>query len=110
MDDFTLSMTFDVTLSDKASEIIKAEDVYDMNFPDLIIYDENNTVLFCNSGIQFDEFCKEKNLGYNYDTATDEQYIGSGVNTFVSQKDGNHVKVVYNIYTGGDCSYPKSKS
>lgn len=109
MDDFTLSMTFDVTLSDKASEIIKAEDVYDMNFPDLIIYDENNTVLFCNSGIQFDEFCKEKNLGYNYDTATDEQYIGSGVNTFVSQKDGNHVKVVYNIYTGGDCSYPKSK-
>lgn len=109
MDDFTLSMTFDVTLSDKVSEIIKAEDVYDMNFPDLIVYDENNVVLFCNSGIQFDEFCKEKNLGYNYETATNEQYIGSGVNKFVTQKDGNHVKVVYNIYTGGDSSYPKSK-
>ena len=37
-------------------------------------------------------------------------YIGSGVNIIPIEREGNHVKVVYNIYTGGDSHYPKSKT
>ena len=45
MDDFTLSMTFEVTLSDKMKTIITANNVMEMNFPDIVIYDENNRIL-----------------------------------------------------------------
>ena len=37
-----LSMTFDVTLSDDVKEIITASEVKSMNFPDIVLYDENN--------------------------------------------------------------------
>lgn len=38
MDDFTLSMTFEVTLSDKVKDIIKAQDVMEMYFSDIVVY------------------------------------------------------------------------
>ena len=110
MDDFNLSITFDVELSEKTKEIVTAEEVWKFNFPDLIISDENNVVLYCPTGIRYDEFSKERNLGFNYDEALDNgAYIGSGVNIVLIEKEGNHVKVIYNIYTGGGSNYPKSK-
>lgn len=110
MDDFNLSITFDVELSEKAKEIVTAEEVWEFNFPDLVISDENNTVLYCPTGIRYDEFSKEKNLGFDYEKALENgAYIGSGVNIVPIQREGNHVKVVYNIYTGGGSNYPKSK-
>lgn len=110
MDDFNLSITFDVELSEKAKEIVSAEEVWKFNFSDLVISDENNVVLYCPTGIRYDEFSKEKNLGYNYEEALDKgAYIGSGVNVVPVQREGNHVKVIYNIYTGEGNNYPKSK-
>lgn len=110
MDDFNLSITFDVELSEKVKEIVKAEEVWNFNFPDLVISDENNIVLYCPTGIRYDEFSKENQLGLNYNEALDNgKYIGSGVNTIPIQREKNHVKVVYNIYTGGESCYPKSK-
>ena len=111
MDDFNLSITFDVELSEKAKEIVTADEVWEFNFPDLVISDENNIVLYCPSGVKYEEFSKEKNLGLNYEEAMDKKmYIGSGVNIIPVEREGNHVKVVYNIYTGGDSHYPKSKT
>ena len=111
MDDFNLSITFDVELSEKAKEIVTADEVWEFNFPDLVISDENNVVLYCPSGVKYEEFSKEKNLRLNYDEAMDKKmYIGSGVNIILIEREGNHVKVVYNIYTGGDSHYPKSKT
>ena len=111
MDDFNLSITFDVELSDKAKEIVTADEIWKFNFPDLVIYDENNIVLYCQSGIRYEEFSKEKNLGLDYNEAMEQKmYIGSGVNIIPVQREGNHVKVIYNIYTGGDSHYPKSKT
>lgn len=111
MDDFNLSITFDVELSEKAKEIVTADEVWEFNFPDLVISDENNIVLYCPSGVRYEEFSKEKNLGLNYDEAIDKKmYIGSGVNIIPIEREENHVKVVYNIYTGGDSHYPKSKT
>ncbi len=95
MDDFTLSMTFDVTLSEKIKDIITAEEVIEMNFPDLVVYDENNNIL--------NTVCEEDLK------ITPNELVNSGVNIFTSEKNGNTVKVVYNFYTGGESTYPKSK-
>ena len=111
MDDFNLSITFDVELSEKAKELVTADEIWKFNFPDLVISDENNIVLYCQSGVRYEEFSKEKNLGLDYNEAMDQKmYIGSGVNIIPVQREGNHVKVIYNIYTGGDSHYPKSKT
>ena len=110
MDDFNLSITFDVELSEKAKEIVTAEEVWKFNFPDLVISDENNVVLYCPTGTRYDEFSKENNLGLNYDEALENgAWIGSGVNIVPIEREGNHVKVIYNIYTGSGSNYPNSK-
>ena len=110
MDNFKLSMTFDVELSEKAQEIIKAEEVWKFNFPDLIISDENNVVLYCINNKAYDEFSKENNLGYSFSEALDTDMLyGSGVNIVPTQRQNNHVQVIYNIYTGSGANYPKSK-
>lgn len=110
MDDFNLSMTFDVELSEKTKQLFEAENVWEFNFPDLLISDENDIVLYNMYGKGFDEFSQEKNLGYNFEQGLDNgKIIGSGVNIVPIERKGNHVKVVYNIYTGGDTTYPKSK-
>ena len=111
MDDFNLSITFDVELSEKAKKIITADEVWEFNFPDLVISDENNIVLYCPTGVRYNEFSQENNLGLDYNEAMDKNmYIGSGVNIIPVEREGNHVKVVYNIYTGGNSHYPKSKT
>lgn len=109
MDDFTLSITFDVEFSDKIKEMIEPSKMGDMNFPDLVIYDENNVILYCLGGVRLTEFCREHNLGdYNYSTIPDEMFVNSGVNSYIESKNQKSVKMLYNIYTGGDI-YPKSK-
>lgn len=111
MDDFNLSITFDVELSEKAKGIVTADEIWEFNFSDLVISDENNVVLYCPTGVRYNEFSQEHNLGIDYEEALDNgSYIGSGVNIIPVQREGNHVKVVYNIYTGGSSSYPKSKT
>lgn len=102
MDDFTLSMTFEVTLSDKVKDIIKAQDVVEMNFPDIVVYDENDVILNMVYEDTLNKFIQENNK-------QSKEVIGSGVNVFVSEKNENTVKVIYNFYTGGECIYPKSK-
>ena len=102
MDDFTLSMTFEVKLSDKVKDIITAKDVMEMNFPDIVVYDENNNVLNSVYNDYLKKFSEKNNIA-------PKEVIGSGVNIFVSEKNENTVKVIYNFYTGGECVYPKSK-
>ena len=110
MDDFNLSITFDVELSEKVKEMVKTEEVWNFNFPDLVISDENNIILYCPTGIRYEQFSKENNLGTNYEEALDNgTWIGSGVNIVPIERQGNHVKVIYNIYTGEGNNYPKSK-
>ena len=75
MDNFKLSMTFDVELSEKAQKIIKAEEVWKFNFPDLIISDENNIVLYGPNDKAYNQFSKENNLGYNFDEALKNKYV-----------------------------------
>ena len=109
MDDFTLSMTFEVEFSEEAKKKISPLDIGDMEFSDMVIYDENNVVLYCMLVNRFNEFCKEHNLDYDFDTVPDDKYINCGVNAYATERTEDSVKMIYNIYTGGGVSYPKSK-
>lgn len=105
MDDFSLSATLDITLSDEIKNIVKIEDIWNVSFPDLIVYDENYNVLRLGYGKTYEEFCKEKNTEPN----EEEKWFGSGENgPLVMDKKENHLKVMFNIYIGGPY-YPKSK-
>lgn len=105
MDDFSLSATLDITLSDEIKNIVKIEDIWNVSFPDLIVYDEDYNVLRCGYGNRYKEFCKEKNIEPN----EEEKFFGSGENgPLINAKKGNHLKVMFNIYIGGPY-YPKSK-
>lgn len=105
MDDFSLSATLDITLSDEIKDIVKIEDIWNVSFPDLVVYDEDYNVLRLGYGKKYEEFCKEKNTEPN----EEEKWFGSGENgPLVMDKTGNHLKVMFNIYIGGPY-YPKSK-
>lgn len=95
MDDFNLSLTFSVKLSDKILDKIKAEDIWELDFTDIVITDENENVVFLGSE-KYKEF---KN---------NEKVINTGVNSFLGERQNGKVKLVYNIYTGGTV-FPKSK-
>lgn len=110
MDDFSLSMTFDVELSENIKDIITTEEIGNINFPDLLISDENDIVLYCISGKRYEEWSHENGLNLSFNEALDiGKLIGSGVNMFPGERKENHIKVIYNIYTGGDTVFPKSK-
>lgn len=102
MDDFTLSMTFEVTLSDTIKDVITANEVMEMNFPDMVVYDENNIILNTVYQGDLEKFKEKSNI-------EPTGFVNSGVNMFVSERTENTVKIIYNFYTGGESVYPKSK-
>ncbi len=108
MDNFNLSLTFSAELSEQAKKFINVEKVWNFNFPDLLITDEENKVLYCMDKTTFENYCNENNLDYKYDEF-DENHCNCGVNNFVNKKEGNQVNVIYNIYTDSSTTFPKSK-
>ena len=102
MDNYSLSMTFEVTLSDEIKDITTANEVMEMNFPDLVVYDENNLVLYALDNPTLEKFSEKNNIVV-------DKALGSGMNCFVSEKEGNTVKVIYNFYTGGEAVFPNCK-
>ena len=102
MDDYSLSMTFEVTLSDDVKDIITANEVMDMYFPDIVVYDENNLVLYALDNQTLVEFSTKNDIAI-------DKALGSGVNSFVSESEGNTVKVIYNFHIGGDVAFPNCK-
>lgn len=55
MDDYNLSLEFNMDLNKK----IKAENIEDVYFPDMIITDENNNILYCEDQTTFETYCKK---------------------------------------------------
>ena len=110
MDDFNLSITLDVELSDELDSIIDSKSIRDMSMPDMIIYDEDNNVLFHEYNYSIKQFCEYKHFDLKeYDIlSSTNKVVNSGFSSYVNEKDGNHIKFLFNIYTGDD-SFPKSK-
>lgn len=102
MDNYSLSMTFEVILSDEIKEIITAEEIKEMKFSDLVVYDENNLILYALDDSIINKFSEKNNI-------TVDKALGSGVNSFISGNEGNTVKVIYNFHLGGDAEFPKCK-
>jgi hypothetical protein len=96
IDDFNVSITFNVNLSDEALKIVKAEDIWNMNFTDMAIVDENGYIFYSANPLSNAE--------------NNDKYIKSNLNTVLTEKEGNTLKVVYNLYTKADKdTFPKSK-
>lgn len=110
MDDFNLSITLDVELSDELDPIINSKNIRDMSMPDIVIYDENNNILFHEYNYSIKQFCDYKKFDLNeYDILNNtEKVVNSGFSSYIIEKDENHIKFLFNIYTGDD-SFPKSK-
>lgn len=101
MDDYNLSLEFNMDLNKK----IKAENIEDVYFPDMIITDENNNILYCEDQTTFETYCKNNNLKYTW-KETNENYINSGSNKFIKTNNGETINLIYNFYAS---KYPKSK-
>ena len=99
MDDFNLSVTLDVELSNDLDSIINTKNIKDMTMPDLIVYDENNIILSHESNYSIKQFCDFKNLSLNdYDILKgSSKVVNTGINQYIQGTDGNHVKMTFNI-------------
>lgn len=111
MDDFNLSATIVVDLPQEVLEQIPAEDIWEMHFPDLIVSDEEENVLF---GMDYNGSVKEyfkEHFGEEDGKKIFEsdKFYNSGLNNFISQRGTMPVKAVYNMYVESPEHYPKSK-
>lgn len=101
MDDNYLGVEFEFNLKDKSNSY---SDILENNisFEDIIIFDENNNILYCNNKELFTDFCKKYNLTYIWGDHNNN-YINSGVSIYST----SNTNCIYNLYSN---NYPKSKT
>ena len=106
MDDFNLNMTFSLKLDNP----INVKDIQKVRFPDMIITDENNKIIYCQNEEVFYNYCKQNNLNYKFGEYN-ENYINNGVNWYIKNKleETNTVEIIYNLFAEFAEKYPKSK-
>lgn len=101
MDDYNLSIIFNLEIP----EIENIDEVYNINFPNLIISDDENRFIVAEfeSPEKYEEFCKENNMekSYNNIAYSDGTYKGD----IVSKYD----KTIEYMYTTYSDNFPKSK-
>lgn len=109
MDDFNLSITFEIEFGENVDDIIKVKDMNSIFLSGLTILDENKNILF-NSFTEKEllEFLKENNMDLDYENTTDYNIVNTGSNVFTKSVNGNKATVVYNIYNDY-AGFPKSK-
>lgn len=110
MDDQTICDTFRIKFDDVALEKIDLSKVGNIELYDLVMFDENNNILFSLDKGSFNSFCEENKLDYDFSDFNDN-YYSSGVNSLLKRTENdNELDLVYNVYTnalyGG---YPRSK-
>lgn len=108
MDDFNLSITFEIEFDDDVNKIIAVNDIQRMSLSDLVIKDENNNIVFSSFyGDRLKEYLRENNMDLDYENTKDYILVNTGVDLFIKDKDGNKLSLVYAIYSDGE--FPKSK-
>lgn len=106
MDDFNLSSTIVVDLPDEVLGQIPEKDIWEMNFPDLIVSDEEGNVLFGMEPEALKRYFNEEDINKIWEN---EKLCNSGFNNFISDRGTMPVKAVYNMYVESPDHYPKSK-
>ena len=101
MDDYNLNLDLSIKLSNNVNQ----SKILRMNFPDMIITDENNNILFCQDKNVFTDYCSQYNLNHIWGN-TNDSYINSGSNYYIKSNDKDDINFIYNIYAK---NFPKSK-
>lgn len=101
MDNYNLNLDFSIELNSQMEE----NSILSMVFPDIIITDENNNILFCQNKNVFDKYCNEHGLNYKWDEFNDN-HINSGSNFYIKSSEKNSINFIYNIYAS---NFPASK-
>lgn len=100
MDDYNL----DIVLEIKVDENI--DSIYNIKMPDLIIYDENNKIIFCSDNKDlYEEFCKKNNIEFSK-MNMNNNCTNRGYQIEVIEREEKSIKFLFKMYSD---EYPKSK-
>lgn len=103
MDDFTLDMSMVLDIED----YIDLTGVEHVDFPDMIITDDMNNILYCEDFENIKKFCIEKGLPSDYNS-TKQFYINTSSNIFMGDVSENSATIECNL-TAVDNVFPRSK-
>lgn len=101
MDDYTLCFTFSI----KFDETTDISNIQRINLNEVLITDENKSVLYCNNKEIFDNYCKNNNLALDYHTTN------SGLNWYIIDKDleNKTIDLMFNVISDREKKYPNSQ-
>lgn len=103
MDDFTLDIEMMLDIEDYI-DLIGVEHI---NFPDMLITDDMNNILYCVNNEKIKSFCDEKGLPKDYESIK-EFYINTTSNIFMKDVSENFATIECNL-TIGDNKFPRSE-
>ena len=98
MNEYNLNITFSLKMEDTSK-------FDNLKLQNLLIYDEENRVLFCHEKDVFEKFCRENNLDYEW-AEFGENYANAGLNSYIKEKKDDEIVLIYNMYSD---VFPKSK-
>ena len=108
MDDFNLSITFELEFDENVDNVIKVKDMRRVALSGLTITDEDKNIVFSHLyGDKLREYLKENNMDPDYENTEDYILVNTGIDIFIKNKNGNKLTLVYDIYSDGE--FPKSK-
>lgn len=102
MDDYTLNIEMMLEIEENID--LTAEHI---NFPDMIITDDMNNVLYCSNTEKVKQFCNKIGKKSDYNTIK-EMCINSSANVFMKGFDGKYGTIECNLTAGYD-KFPVSK-
>ena len=110
MDDYYMSFYADINFSTDVTDKMKLEDIYLVRFPDLVIKDENDNILFCMEENKLKEIFKTDNLNI---IRNNPKYCISEVTRYgfdgYDKLGTNPYKTYFHLNTRQPSIYPKSK-
>lgn len=101
MDDNYIGLSFCLNDSDYFNLNVGQED-NNIHFEKIIVYDENNNILYCNNKELFNAFCNKNELNYVWNECNGNYY-----NTGISIQNISSTNCIYNLYS---YDFPKSKT
>ena len=110
MDDYYMTFCADINFLSDVTDKMPLKDIYLVRFPDLVIKDENDNILFCMEENKLKEIFKTDNLD---DIRNNPKYCISEVTQYgfdrYDKLGTNPYKACYNLNTRQPSIYPKSK-
>lgn len=110
MDDYYMSFYTDINFPSDVTDKMKLEDIYLVRFPDLVIKDENDNILFCMEENKLKEIFETDDLDA---IINNPKYCISEVTHYsfdnYEKLGTNPYKIYYNLNTRQPNIYPKSK-